>query len=90
MQHISSGFNKVEILDGNIGYIDFWGFDDENNHSKKELPQKTVDEPDIWARLERQSAKSLDQGVIAEVIEHNKRRRYPSDKTSDEYLPHPP
>ena len=31
----NSGFNKVEILDGNIGYIDFWGFDDVNNHSKK-------------------------------------------------------
>jgi hypothetical protein len=35
-------------------------------------------------------AKSLDQGVIAEVVEHNKRGRYPSDKTSDEYLPPPP
>jgi hypothetical protein len=28
--------------------------------------------------------KSLDQGVIAEVVEHNMRGRYSSDKTSDE------
>jgi len=33
-----------------------------------------------------QISKSLDQGVIAEVVEHNKRGRYPSDKTPDEYL----
>jgi C-terminal processing protease CtpA/Prc len=31
----NSGFNRVEILDGNIGYIDFWGFDDLNERSKK-------------------------------------------------------
>jgi hypothetical protein len=35
---------------------------------------------------QRPSSKSLDQGVIAEVVEHNKKGRYPSDKTSDEYL----
>jgi len=33
------------------------------------------------------SSKSLDQGVIAEVVEHNKKGRYPSDKTSGGYLP---
>jgi hypothetical protein len=35
----------------------------------------------------QKSAKSLDQGVIAEVIEHNKRGRYPSDKTSVKISP---
>jgi retinol-binding protein 3 len=30
----NSGFNKVEILKGNIGYIDFWGFDHLNESSK--------------------------------------------------------
>jgi hypothetical protein len=39
---------------------------------------------------QKPSSKSLDQGVIAEVVEHNKRGRYSSDKTSDEHLPPPP
>ena len=30
----NSGFQRVEILDGNIGYIDFWGFDNVNAKSK--------------------------------------------------------
>lgn len=30
----NSGFNKVEILDGNVGYIDFWGFDTVSEKSK--------------------------------------------------------
>jgi hypothetical protein len=30
----NSGFNKVEILEGNVGYIDFWGFDRLNESSK--------------------------------------------------------
>ncbi|WP_019028299.1 S41 family peptidase [Colwellia piezophila] len=30
----NSGFNKVEILDGNIGYIDFWGLDELNEVSR--------------------------------------------------------
>ncbi|MEW5251484.1 S41 family peptidase [Microbulbifer discodermiae] len=29
-----SGFKKVEILEGNIGYIDFWGFDNVNAKSE--------------------------------------------------------
>ena len=44
----------------------------------------------LWWRIggigQKPSSKSIDQGVIAEVVEHNKRGRYPSDKTSDEYL----
>ncbi|CAM4241655.1 S41 family peptidase [Pseudoalteromonas byunsanensis] len=31
----NSGFNRVEILDGNIGYVDFWGFDALSEDSKK-------------------------------------------------------
>ena len=31
----NSGFNKVEILKGNVGYIDFWGFDNLNERSRK-------------------------------------------------------
>ncbi len=31
----NSGFNRVEILDGNIGYVDFWGFDALSKDSKK-------------------------------------------------------
>jgi hypothetical protein len=31
----NSGFNKVEVLKGNIGYIDFWGFDNINEASKR-------------------------------------------------------
>jgi len=31
----NSGFNRVEILDGNIGYIDFWGFDALSDNSRK-------------------------------------------------------
>ncbi|WP_348733048.1 S41 family peptidase [Rheinheimera texasensis] len=30
----NSGFQRVEILDGNVGYIDFWGFDNVNDKSK--------------------------------------------------------
>jgi len=30
----NSGFTKVEILKGNIGYIDFWGFDNLNESAK--------------------------------------------------------
>lgn len=30
----NSGFEKVEILDGNIGYVDFWGFDNVNDDSR--------------------------------------------------------
>jgi len=30
----NSGFTKVEVLKGNIGYIDFWGFDNVNESSK--------------------------------------------------------
>lgn len=30
-----SGFNRVEVLDGNIGYVDFWGFDALSESSKK-------------------------------------------------------
>jgi C-terminal processing protease CtpA/Prc len=30
-----SGFNRVEILDGNIGYVDFWGFDALSENSIK-------------------------------------------------------
>ncbi|MDC0602889.1 S41 family peptidase [Aliiglaciecola sp.] len=33
----NSGFNKVEILEGNIGYIDFWGFDKVNNKSRQRV-----------------------------------------------------
>jgi len=31
----NSGFQRVEVLEGNIGYIDFWGFDTVNERSKK-------------------------------------------------------
>ncbi|MDK1286273.1 S41 family peptidase [Pseudoalteromonas umbrosa] len=31
----NSGFNRVEILDGNVGYVDFWGFDALSKSSKK-------------------------------------------------------
>lgn len=31
----NSGFNRVEILDGNIGYVDFWGFDALSDNSRK-------------------------------------------------------
>lgn len=31
----NSGFNRVEILDGNIGYVDFWGFDALSENSRK-------------------------------------------------------
>ena len=30
----NSGFNKVEVLKGNIGYVDFWGFADLNDFSR--------------------------------------------------------
>lgn len=29
----NSGFRRVEILDGNVGYIEFWGFDEVNERS---------------------------------------------------------
>ncbi|MFT4927679.1 MAG: C-terminal processing protease CtpA/Prc [Phenylobacterium sp.] len=35
----NSGFNKIEILEGNVGYIDFWGFDDLNGDSRKKVEQ---------------------------------------------------
>ena len=41
----------------------------------------------ITASGQEPSSKSLDQGVIAELVERNKRGRDPSDKTSDEHLP---
>ncbi|WP_445363238.1 S41 family peptidase [Microbulbifer sp. ANSA003] len=30
----NSGFTRVEVLEGNIGYIDFWGFDHVNEESQ--------------------------------------------------------
>ncbi|RXF05590.1 S41 family peptidase [Pseudoalteromonas sp. PS5] len=30
----NSGFNRVEVLDGNIGYVDFWGFAELSKNSK--------------------------------------------------------
>lgn len=33
----NSGFNKVEILKGNVGYIDFWGFDRVNDKSEQRV-----------------------------------------------------
>lgn len=27
LERSNSGFNKVEVLKGNVGYVDFWGFD---------------------------------------------------------------
>ncbi|MCU7374695.1 S41 family peptidase [Paucibacter sp. O1-1] len=36
----NSGFERVEILDGNIGYVDFWGFDNVNDASRTRV--KTV------------------------------------------------
>ena len=35
LERKNSGFNKVEVLKGNIGYIDFWGFDNLNDSSKR-------------------------------------------------------
>lgn len=31
----NSGFRRVEILEGNVGYIDFWGFDNVNERSRE-------------------------------------------------------
>lgn len=31
----NSGFNKVEILKGNVGYLNFWGFDSLSSKSKR-------------------------------------------------------
>lgn len=42
LQRSNFGFNKVEILSGNVGYIDFWGFDavtDESRATVKGLMQ---------------------------------------------------
>ncbi|WP_226644696.1 S41 family peptidase [Microbulbifer variabilis] len=33
----NSGFNRVEVLEGNVGYIDFWGFDQVNDASRKRV-----------------------------------------------------
>lgn len=33
----NSGFNKLEVLEGNIGYIDFWGFDNVYPASKRKV-----------------------------------------------------
>lgn len=33
----NSGFNKLEILDGNIGYVSFWGFDKVNKASRERV-----------------------------------------------------
>ena len=33
LERKNSGFSKVEILAGNVGYIDFWGFDKVNSNS---------------------------------------------------------
>lgn len=33
----NSGFSKVEILTGNVGYIDFWGFDKVNSYSTERV-----------------------------------------------------
>lgn len=33
----NSGFSKVEILEGNIGYIEFWGFDRVNEKSEQRV-----------------------------------------------------
>ncbi len=32
-----SGFTRVELLDGNVGYVDFWGFDEVSEQSKARL-----------------------------------------------------
>jgi C-terminal processing protease CtpA/Prc len=34
LERKNSGFNKVEVLKGNVGYIDFWGFNNLNESSK--------------------------------------------------------
>ncbi|WP_299942483.1 S41 family peptidase [uncultured Microbulbifer sp.] len=33
----NSGFTRVSVLEGNIGYIDFWGFDHVNEKSQKRV-----------------------------------------------------
>ena len=33
----NSGFSKAEILEGNIGYIEFWGFDRVNDKSEQRV-----------------------------------------------------
>ncbi|QFT53646.1 S41 family peptidase [Microbulbifer sp. THAF38] len=33
----NSGFNRIEVLEGNVGYIDFWGFDQVNDASRKRV-----------------------------------------------------
>jgi hypothetical protein len=35
LERKNSGFNAVEVLKGNIGYIDFWGFDNLNERSRR-------------------------------------------------------
>jgi C-terminal processing protease CtpA/Prc len=37
LERKNSGFNKVEILAGNEGYIDFWGFDKVNDKSEQRV-----------------------------------------------------
>lgn len=33
----NGGFNKIEVLEGNIGYIDFWGFDHVNQCTRRKV-----------------------------------------------------
>ncbi len=33
----NAGFNRVEVLDGNVGYLDFWGFAELNQASRNKL-----------------------------------------------------
>lgn len=35
----NSGFRRVEIMDGNVGYIEFWGFDEVNERSTARVAQ---------------------------------------------------
>nr|WP_232848767.1 S41 family peptidase [Bowmanella yangjiangensis] len=37
LERKNSGFSKVEILEGNVGYIDFWGFDKVNSNSTERV-----------------------------------------------------
>ena len=51
------------------------------------LPEGHLMQLPIAVNGQKPSSKSLDQGVTAEVVEHNMRGRYSSDKTSDEHIP---
>lgn len=35
LERKNSGFNRIEILEGNVAYIDFWGFDNLNEVSRR-------------------------------------------------------